>query len=127
MKLDEIRFIANVNIEKPIIELLRNKGCDVKWVAVIDRQMSDIRVCEIANDENRILLTNDKDFGEIVFFQKKILPGIILLRVKGQNSSEKIVLLEKLLNKHLDKISNHFVIITKQKFRFIPFEENNNE
>ena len=86
MNLDEIKFIANVNIEKPIIEFLEEKGCDVKWVAEINKQMSDTHVCEIANDENRILL-----------------------------------------NKHLDKISNHFVIVTKEKFRFIPLEENNNE
>lgn len=71
---------------------------------------------------SRIIITNDKDFGEIVFYQKKIAYGIILLRVKGQNSSEKIILLDKLLENYLDKIANHFVVLTKTKFRFIPLE-----
>jgi len=84
--------------------------------------MSDDRVCEIANNEQRIIITNDKDFGEIVFYQKRIVYGIILLRVKGQNSSLKIILVEKLLDKYSDKITNHLVVVTKKKFRFIPLE-----
>jgi predicted nuclease of predicted toxin-antitoxin system len=84
--------------------------------------MPDDRVCEITNSEQRIIITNEKDFGEIVFYQKKIAYGIILMRVKGQNSSEKIILLDKLLENYLDKILNHFVVLTKTKFRFIPLE-----
>lgn len=97
-------------------------GFDIKWVTNIDKRMPDDRVCEIANSEQRIIITNDKDFGEIVFYQKKIVYGIILMRVKGQNSSEKIILLDKLLENYMDKITNHFVVLTKTKFRFIPLE-----
>ncbi len=117
-----IKFLANVNVEKPIIDFLIEKGFDVKWVTSIDKRMTDDRVCEIANSEQRIIITNDKDFGEIVFYQKKIAYGIILMRVNGQNSSDKIILLNKLLEKYLDKIANHFVVLTKTKFRFIPLE-----
>ena len=118
----KIKFLADVNVEKPLVDFLSKKGFDVKWVTSIDKQMSDVRICEITNNEHRVLITNDKDFGEIVFLQKKITYGIILLRVKGQDSSEKIVLIEKLLDKYQDKIINHFVIVTKDKFRLIPLE-----
>ena len=120
----KIKFLANVNVEKPLIDFLNEKGFDVKWVTSIDKRMPDNRVCEIANSEQRIIITNDKDFGEIVFYQKKIAYGIILLRVKGQNSAEKIVVLDKLLENYQDKIANHFVVYTKTKFRFIPLEVN---
>ncbi len=118
----KIKFLANVNVEKPLIDFLEEKGFDVKWVTNIDKRMPDDRVCEIANSEQRIIITNDKDFGEIVFYQQKITYGIILLRAKGQNSSEKIILFDKLLENYLDKIANHFVVLTKTKFRFIPLE-----
>ncbi len=118
----KIKFLANVNVEKPLIDFLNEKGFDIKWVTNIDKRMPDDRVCEIANSEQRIIITNDKDFGEIVFYQKKIAYGIILMRVKDQNSSEKIILLDKLLENYLDKIANHFVVLTKTKFRFIPLE-----
>jgi len=97
----KIKFLANVNVEKPLIDFLNEKGFDVKWVTSIDKRMPDDRVCEIANSEQN---------------------GIILMRVKGQNSSEKIILLDKLLENYLDKIANHFVVLTNSKFRFIPLE-----
>jgi predicted nuclease of predicted toxin-antitoxin system len=118
----KLKFIANVNVEKPVVDFLRKREFDTKWVADIDKQMSDIRVCEIANNEQRIVLTNDKDFGEIVFLQGKISYGVILLRIKGQDCFEKITLLEKFLDKYSDKIINHFVVITREKFRFLPME-----
>ena len=122
MKMKELKFLANVNVEKPIVDFLIKKGFDVKWVVNIDKHMSDIGVCETANSEQQIVLTNDKNFGEIVFYQRRILYGIILFRIRGQNSFEKITLLEKLLNNYSDKITNHFVVVTKEKFRFIPLE-----
>ena len=118
----KIKFLANVNVEKPLVDFLDEKGFDIKWITNIDKRMPDARVCEIANKEQRVIITNDKDFGEIVFLQKKITYGVILLRIKGQNSSEKIILIEKLLDKYPDKIAYHFVIVTKEKFRFIPLE-----
>ncbi len=120
--MQEIKFLANVNIEKPIIEFLLKKGWDVKSVVAIDKQMSDAAVCALANKEERIVLTNDKDFGEIVFFQKKVLYGVVLFRIKGQDVEEKITRLGNLLARHSNKIVNHFVVITNEKFRFIPLE-----
>ena len=118
----EIRFLANVNVEKPIVDFLTKKGFDVKWVANIDKKMPDIRIFDIANNEQRVIITNDRDFGEFTFYQRKTSYGIVLLRVKGQDSSEKVVLLDRLLDKHANKILNHFVVVTKRKFRFIPME-----
>jgi predicted nuclease of predicted toxin-antitoxin system len=118
----EIKFLANVNVEKPIVDFLINKGFDVKWVANIDKKMLDIQIFEIANYEKRVIITNDKDFGEYTFYQRKTSRGIVLLRVKGQDSSEKIDLLDKLLDKYPNKILNHFVVVTRKKFRFVPME-----
>ena len=119
---NDIKFLANVNIEKPVIDYLVRNGIDVKWVADIDKRMPDVKVCEAANNEERIILTNDKDFGEIVFLQKKIVQGIVLLRIKGQDAMEKAGLIERLLDKYPSKIIRHFVVVTKEKFRFIPLE-----
>lgn len=49
--------------------------------------MDDADLLMMAKQENRIL-TNDKDFGELVFLQKKLSLGILLLRVKGQSTKE---------------------------------------
>ena len=114
-----MKFLADVNIEKSIVDELRSLGYDTKWVAEDNPYLDDMSIFRIAQEENCILLTNDKDFGEIVFRQKLAPFGIILFRIKGQDSKEKVKLLKKLLVSHDNKLMNHFTVITKRKFRFI--------
>jgi predicted nuclease of predicted toxin-antitoxin system len=87
-----------------------------------DAGSNDERVLELATKEKRILLTNDKGFGEMVFMQKRVVAGIVLFRVRGQNVTEKIKLLENLLQGYADKLPGRFVVVTKKKIRFIPME-----
>ena len=115
-----MKFLADVNIEKTIVDELRMLGYDIVWIVDENPYLDDMSIFKIAQNENRILLTNDKDFGEIVFRQKLVSAGIILLRIKGQDTGEKIKLLRKVLISHHDRISKHFVVITKEKVRFIP-------
>jgi len=82
--------------------------------------MSDEGLLQLANQEKRIFITNDKDFGDPIFLQKKLSLGTVLFRVKGQKSEEKIKLMKKLLMGYRDKLLNHYVVITKLKIRIIP-------
>lgn len=118
-----IKFIADVNVEKKIVDYLSENRYDVKWVPDYNCEILDEGLFNLANAEQRILITNDKDFGELTFLQKKLSTGIILMRVKGQRAEDKVKLVKKLLQKHNDKLLNHFVVITKKKFRFIPLED----
>lgn len=115
-----MKFLADVNIEKTIVDELRRIGYDIVWIVDENPYLDDMSIFKIAQNENRILLTNDKDFGEIVFRQKLASAGIILLRIKGQDTRKKIKLLRKVLISYHDRISKHFVVITKEKVRFIP-------
>ncbi len=121
--MQDIKFIADVNIEKAIVDYLSEKAYDVKWVPDYDCELLDEELLNLANDEGRILITNDKDFGELVFLQKKLSAGIILIRVKGQKVEHKVKLLRKLLRNYKAKLLNNFVIITEKRFRFIPMED----
>jgi predicted nuclease of predicted toxin-antitoxin system len=118
-KMEEIRFLADVNVEKPVVDYLLKEGYDIKWIPDIEIEMSDEGLLQIANREKRILITNDKDFGELIFLQKKLMPGIILIRAKGLRSREKVRLMKKLLMGYREKLLNHFVVLTKNKIRVI--------
>ncbi|MBI5044055.1 MAG: DUF5615 family PIN-like protein [Nitrospirae bacterium] len=85
--------------------------------------MFDDELLDLANREKRILITNDKDFGEITFLQRKLSIGIILIRVKGQKAEDKVKLFKKLLHNYSDKLLNHFTVITKEKIRFVSMED----
>lgn len=115
-----MKLLADVNIEKSVVDELKRMGYDIVWVADVDRHLDDMSILKIARQGTRIILTNDKDFGEIVFRQKLIPTGIVLFRIKGQDVKEKVKLLKKLLASHNDKIINHFVVVAKERFRFIP-------
>lgn len=85
-----------------------------------NREMLDQDLLQLAKEEKRIFITNDTDFGDLIFLQKKLNVGTILFRVKGQKSQEKIKLMKELLMAYRDKLLNHYVVITKVKIRIIP-------
>jgi len=117
-----MKFLADVNIEKPIVDYLIKTKRDVRWIPEYDCEMSDDALLALAEKEGRILVTNDKDFGELVFLQKKSSAGILLFRVKGQSAQEKVRLLKKVMKQYSNKLQNHFTIITKDKVRFTTLE-----
>ena len=115
-----LRFLADTNMESRVVDHMAKNGYDVKHIPDYDPEMSDEALVELAREEHRILLTNDKDFGELTFMQRKISAGIILLRVKGQSVAEKVRLMDKLLRDHQERLPGHFVVAAKKKIRFIP-------
>ncbi|OIO20125.1 MAG: hypothetical protein COZ80_03860 [Ignavibacteria bacterium CG_4_8_14_3_um_filter_37_9] len=114
-----IKFIADVNIEKLIVVELRKAGYDVTWILETDKYLEDVQILLQANIEKRILLTNDKDFGELVYRQKLLSSGIILFRVKEQDEKVKYSLLKDFLLNNKESVYHNFIVITKNKIRII--------
>ncbi len=106
-----MKFLTDVNIEKFIIEFLKQSGYDVKLVSEINPALSDTDIINIAYKEKRIVITNDKDFGELVFKHKKKTSGIILFREIKKD--KKLLFLNKIL-KQINKQS-FFIVIKKDK------------
>jgi predicted nuclease of predicted toxin-antitoxin system len=70
--------------------------------------------------EKRILLTEDKDFGELIYRLKKPAYGIVLLRFKVRERHLKWSRLSELISQHGSKLEGHFIIADVAKFRFRP-------
>jgi predicted nuclease of predicted toxin-antitoxin system len=66
------------------------------------------------------LITEDKDFGELVYRLKKPAHGIILIRIGVKNRNLKWPRLKKLLNTYPERCTGRFVVIDENKFRFRP-------
>lgn len=94
----------------------------MKWVAECAPAMIDSEILKIARREKRILITNDKDFGELVFLQKQLAAGVILFRIKGHQVSEKIRFAQALIEHYQEKLAGHFVVVAGKKIRFIELE-----
>lgn len=118
-----LKFLADVNIEKDIVNFLRDKEYDVLWIPDYDCRLKDDDLLTLANKEKRVLITNDTDFGEIIFLQKKVTHGIILIRIKGQIVNKKIKVLKKLIENYSDRIKNNFIVITDKRIRIRSLED----
>jgi predicted nuclease of predicted toxin-antitoxin system len=79
-----VRWLADECVDGALVEEMRKAGHDVVYLAQIDRQASDEQVINRANEEFRLLLTEDKDFGELVFWRNRGVPGLVLLRVRQE-------------------------------------------
>ncbi|MGH8001185.1 MAG: DUF5615 family PIN-like protein [Brasilonema sp.] len=83
-----MRFLANENFPGDAVEALRNQGHDVTWIRTDAPGITDPEVLNRAQSDERILLTFDKDFGELAF--RSHLPatcGIILFRIKAPSGT----------------------------------------
>ncbi|MBC8183333.1 DUF5615 family PIN-like protein [candidate division KSB1 bacterium] len=113
-----MKFLADENVEKPIVDWLRNNGFDVLYVSEFAKSSPDDELLEKANQEYRILLTNDKDFGELVFLQRKSSSGVILMRFTNDDSSNKVKHISHLVTNYRDKLEGNFTVISETKVRF---------
>ena len=84
-----MRFLADHNLEGPVISRLREQGYAVLAMAELAPRVPDARVLELAEREHRVLVTNDKDFAELAFLQRKATVGIVMLRMPAASSREK--------------------------------------
>lgn len=112
-----MKFLADENIDQPIIEHLRKENHHVLSIYETNRGIDDDIVLEITNSENAILLTSDKDFGEIIFRKKMISTGVVLLRLAGLSNNEKAHIVASVLEKHQDEVHNSFTVITSETIR----------
>ena len=83
-----MRILADENIDPDLIDWLRAEGHDVVSIREVARGAPDTHVLAMATDQERILLTADKDFGDLVFRRGLPAPGIILLRFRVASKKE---------------------------------------
>lgn len=82
------------------------------------RGMTDDEVLTKAFVENRILITNDKDFGEMIFRERRNHHGVIFMRLDDERAANKIEVLRRLLENYAEKLSEQLVVVTETKVRF---------
>jgi len=112
-----MKFLTDENIGFKVVIPLRNLGFDIKSILDTNPGADDATVLSITNEEKRILITTDKDFGKLVFVEKLIHQGVILLRLKNDSSRNKFRALKSLFETRLEEISKSFTVVTEDKVR----------
>ncbi len=112
-----MKILADESVDNKIVLRLRNDGHDVGYVAEMSPGIMDEEVLVLASDENTLLLTADKDFGELIFRQGYVKRGIVLYRLAGLSSQEKAEIVSSAIAEHADKLLSAFSVITEKAVR----------
>jgi len=115
-----MKFVADENIDLPIILRLRTDGHEVYAVFEMSAGISDDEVLKLANDQGVILLTGDKDFGELVYRDQRFTCGIVLIRLAGLGNHEKAGIVSAVVKEHAQELSNAFTVISPHNLRIRP-------
>jgi predicted nuclease of predicted toxin-antitoxin system len=113
-----VRFIVDENGGLVVPNWLRSQGYEVFSVYESARGIDDEEVIQKAFDENWILISSDKDFGNMVFRELRPHRGVILLRLENENSANKIAFLQRLFAEYLEQLSDNFIVVTEKLVRF---------
>ena len=112
-----MKFLAGESIDRQVVDRLRIDGLEVQYVTEMEPGISDDLVLSRANQEMAILVTSDKDFGELVFRQKRISMGVILTRLAGLSPDQKAELISTAINQHLTELEKAFTVIVPGSIR----------
>lgn len=112
-----MNFLADEGVDRQIVNRLREAGHVVHYVAEMDPGISDNVVLNRANRENTVLLTTDKDFGELVFRLRRSSSGIVLIRLSGLSPQKKAETVLNAIRKYSQELSGAFSVITQKGIR----------
>ncbi len=112
-----LKFIADESCDFALVRGLRSAGHDVTTIAEIIPGVVDLKVLEKATQENRILLTEDKDFGEWVFAYGKPTAGILLVRYPASIRMTMTQAIVDLVSEHGEELLNCYTVLEPGRAR----------
>ena len=115
-----MNILVDESVDQQIVARLRDDGYDVLYVAEMDPGIDDDEVLDAANRHNALLLTADKDFGELVFRLGRLSKGVVLLRLSGMTPEGKVATVSAAVAEHEAELANAFSVVSPGMVRIRP-------
>jgi predicted nuclease of predicted toxin-antitoxin system len=112
-----MQILADESCARPVIQALRLAGHDVVSIAEVAPGTSDEAVLARAVTEKRILITEDRDFGELIYAQGNPSPGVILIRFQGPSSTAKMAAIVETVAILGTRLLGAFVVVEPGRLR----------
>ena len=106
-------ILADENIIAAVIARLRADGWDVVSVAEVSPSIDDAAVLSLAARDGRVLLTDDKDFGELVVREGQAHSGVVLLRLAGTPVAERAEMVSRLFAASMKELIGAFTVVDR--------------
>ena len=112
-----MKFVADEGMDAPVVHRLRHAGHDVWYVAEEAPGLADEAVLDAARRQQALLLTADKDFGELVFRLRRLTTGVVLVRLPGLGAARKATIVAQALEDHGQELPGNFTVIQPASIR----------
>lgn len=112
-----MNILADESVDKQVVDEIRRGGHRVTYIAESQPAISDDEVLAKANRESALLITADKDFGELVFRQARVNAGVILVRLAGIPASAKAQIVMSAFRKYGRQMPGNFCVISRKSVR----------
>jgi predicted nuclease of predicted toxin-antitoxin system len=113
-----MRFLADESCDFRVIRALRAAGHDITAVIETMPGTDDAAVINVAKSERRIFLTEDRDFGQLVYAAAVETSGVVLLRFPSALRANLPALVVDIVAKHGAALSGRFVVVEPGRIRF---------
>jgi predicted nuclease of predicted toxin-antitoxin system len=115
-----VRWFADECVDAAVVTHLRTMGHDVLYVAEIAPGLTDRDALSQAMKDGRLLLTEDKDFGELVFRTQRPVPGLVLLRIAPERRAAKAERLQAAIEKFGEQLFGRHTVVEDTRLRSRP-------
>lgn len=112
-----MNLLADEGVERQIVERLRQDGHAVAYIAELEPGIDDDVILGRANAAQALLITADKDFGELVFRQRLIHAGVILVRLAGLLPDMKARVVAEVMRSRGAELLDSFSVISPGNVR----------
>jgi predicted nuclease of predicted toxin-antitoxin system len=115
-----MKFLADAHVSVEMVAMIRDLGHDCEDAAAIPPRMPDVDVLRKAAADGRVVLTADKDFGELVFVHQIDCPGVVLTRIALAHEQDRVAHLRAVWPTVLSRLPGSFVTVTESSVRARP-------
>lgn len=115
-----MNLLADESVDGPIVEALRQSGHTVAYVAEFTPGIADEEVLREANRLEALLITADKDFGDLVFRRRLVHSGVVLLRLSGMSNGQKADLVAAVFRDRASELQSSFSVVSQHQVRIRP-------
>lgn len=106
-----------MGVGRIIEEWLANQGFNIIAITNTNPEMADYEIIELANQEDAIIITMDKDFGELIFKDQSSHKGILLLRLEDAVAEEKLSAIQNIFPVRASQLKNNFCVYQNGRLR----------
>ena len=115
-----MKFLIDESAGRSIVRYLRSLGHNVISVQEERSGIEDTAVCDWANQEQRVIITNDKGFGKLIFQEQLPNRGVVLLRLTDERAVNRVQVISDLLATYENRLKDHFVVASETGVRIRP-------